>query len=102
MILSLFIFQLIFLKIDGSDIFTKIDTNKPIGKALKFIQIYLSNRYLYIAEKLSKSLKTNKSEFLRLLALYPKVNNVLIKEILISWNKSTKSLQFLILRMIYK
>ena len=63
-------------KIDGSDIFTKIDTNKPIGKALKLIQNYLSNKHLYIAEKLSKNLKTNKSEFLRLLALYPKVSYI--------------------------
>jgi hypothetical protein len=62
-----------FQKVNGADLCSKIDTNKPVGKAVKLVQNYLSNPFLYNAEKLQKSLKNSKSEFLRLLALYPKV-----------------------------
>jgi hypothetical protein len=51
----------------------KADANKPVVKAIKLIQTYANNSNLYKAEKLQKYLKSNKSEFLRLVAFYPQV-----------------------------
>jgi len=62
------------LKTTDSDLSSKFDCNKPVGKAIKFIESYLNNSHLHKAEKLHANVKANKSEFLRLLALYPKVN----------------------------
>jgi hypothetical protein len=51
-----------------------MDQNKPITKAIKLIQSYLANSNSYQAEKLYKNLKSNKTEFLRLLSIYSQVN----------------------------
>jgi hypothetical protein len=61
---------------NGTDLCSKFDLNKPVGKAVKLIQSYLTNKYLFNAEKLQRNLKINKPEFLRLLALFHKVNNI--------------------------
>ncbi len=62
------------MKSTDVELSSKLDCNKPVGKAIKFIESYLNNSNLLKAEKLHANLKGNKSEFLRLLALYPKVN----------------------------
>jgi hypothetical protein len=57
----------------GIEIYSKMDQNKAIVKAVKFLHTYLFNSTQYHAEKLQKNLKTNKPEFLRLIAIYPQV-----------------------------
>lgn len=56
----------------GSDILSKIDCNQPIGRAFRVIVNYLNNPVLFVCEKLQKNIKSNKTEFLRLLAIIPK------------------------------
>lgn len=57
------------------DICSKMELNKPIGKVFKIIQSYLTNSALFNAEKLQKYIKTNETEFIRLLSICPKVLN---------------------------
>lgn len=57
------------------DICSKMELNKPIGKVFKIIQSYLTNSALFNAEKLQKYIKTNETEFIRLLSMCPKVLN---------------------------
>lgn len=60
-------------KVAGEDLFNKMDTAKPVEKGVKLLQAYLSSPAIYKAEKLQKYFKSNKAEFLRLLAYYPQV-----------------------------
>lgn len=55
-----------------------MDQNKPTTKAIKLIQNYLANSNSYQAEKLYKNLKSNKTEFLRLLSIHSHVNYKII------------------------
>lgn len=57
-------------KVYKTDIASKMDANRPVVKAVKLIQVYLANTILYMTEKLQKSLKTNKSDFLRQLVTF--------------------------------
>jgi hypothetical protein len=50
-----------------------LDANKPVAKAVKQLQACVKDLSMFKAEKLQKNLKSNKSEFLRLLAVYPNV-----------------------------
>jgi hypothetical protein len=47
-----------------------MDNTKPVVKAVKTIQSCVTEENEYLAEKLQKTLKTNKPEFLRLFLLY--------------------------------
>ena len=58
----------------GHDICYKMDTNKPIVKAVKVMQTMLCNPDTYTIEKLQRLLKNNKAEFLRVLLMYNEVS----------------------------
>ena len=55
---------------------SKLDQNKAVTKAVKLMEAYLMNTNTFSAEKLQKNFKSNKAEFLRLIAIYPQVINL--------------------------
>ena len=67
-------FFLIYPSVNNEDLFNKMDNSKPIVKAVRVIQNCSNNYNVFRAEKLQKNLKSNKGEFLRLLAFYPQVS----------------------------
>ena len=69
---SIFYFQK--FKLTKSDVSSKLDQNKAVTKAVKLMEAYLLSTNAFNAEKLQKNFKSNKSEFLRLIAIYPQVN----------------------------
>lgn len=46
---------------------------KPICKSVKFMQTYLNDPILYKTDKIQKTFRANKPEFLRLLAIQSQV-----------------------------
>ena len=60
-------------KINTSDMYSILDPNEPISKALRIMQNILCKPAVYEAERLQKCLKTNKTEFLRLISIYSEV-----------------------------
>ncbi|RNA34707.1 annexin A6-like isoform X1 [Brachionus plicatilis] len=75
-----------FQKIHGEDVCKEADMYKPICKSIKFIQTFLNNPILYKTEKIQKTFKANKPEFLRLLAIQ---SNKDLDEIVKTYNKRT-------------